>query len=75
MKCSKVNNNFALIFHRKLFIFQVVQNCQKFIIDFGFDHICQIFVKLFSKNMKGGSEKSEILCVGQLVCAEKKSRK
>ena len=24
------------------------------------------------KNMKGGSEKSEILCVGQLACAEKK---
>ena len=53
----------------------MVQNCQKFIIDFGFDHICQIFVKLFSKNMKGGSEKSEILYVGQLARAEKKSRK
>ena len=24
------------------------------------------------KKMKGGSEKSEILCVGQLACAEKK---
>ena len=44
-------------------------------IDFGFDHICQIFEKLFAKNLKGGSEKSEILRVGQLAHAEKKSRK
>ena len=28
-----------------------------------------------AKNMKGGSVKSEILCVGQLARAEKKSRK
>ena len=40
-------------------------------IDFGFDQIRQIF----AKNMKGGSVKSEILCVHQLGCAEKKSRK
>ena len=44
-------------------------------IDFGFDRIRQIFAKLFAKNMKGGSEKCEILCVHQLGCAEKKSRK
>ena len=44
-------------------------------IDFGFDHICQIFSKLFAKNMKVESDKSEILCVGQFACAEKKSRK
>ena len=44
-------------------------------IAFGFDHICQIFEKLFAKNMKGGFVKSEILRVGQLGCAEKKSRK
>ena len=48
-------------------------NFQKFTIDFGFGHIRQIFVKIFAKNMK--SEKSEILCVGQLARAEKKSRK
>ena len=30
---------------------------------------------LFAKNMKGGSEKFENLCVGQLARAEKKSRK
>ena len=41
-------------------------------IDFGFDHIRQIFAKLFAKNMKVGSDKSEILCVGQLARAEKK---
>ena len=39
---------------------------------FGFDHIHQIFAKLFAKNMKGGSDKSEILCVGQLAHAEQK---
>ena len=50
-------------------------NCQEFMIDFGFDHIRQIFKKLFVKNMKGGSEKFETLCVGQLARAEKKSRK
>ena len=44
-------------------------------IDFGFDRIREIFAKLFAKNMKGGSVKSEILCVHQLGCAEKKSRK
>ena len=44
-------------------------------IDFGFDNSRQIFEKLFSKNMKGGSVKSEISNVGQLGCAEKKSRK
>ena len=44
-------------------------------IDFGFDHMRQIFAKLFAKNMKGGSDKSEILCVGQSACAKKKSRK
>ena len=44
-------------------------------IDFGFDHIRQIFKKLFAKNMKGGSGKFENLCVGQLARAEKKSRK
>ena len=42
---------------------------------FGFDHLRQIFEKLFAKNMKGGSDQSEILCVGQLARAEKKSRK
>ena len=52
-----------------------MQNCQKLWLTFGFDHLCQIFEKLFAKNMKGGSGKSEILCVGQLACAEKKSRK
>ena len=41
-------------------------------IDFGFDHIHQIFVKLFAKNMMGVSEKSENLYVGQLAHAEKK---
>ena len=39
-------------------------------IDFGFYHICQIFAKLFAKNMKVGSDKSEILCVGQSARAE-----
>ena len=53
----------------------MMQNCQKFMIDFGFYHICQIFAKLFAKNMKVGSDKSQILCVGQLARAEKKSRK
>ena len=50
-------------------------NCQEFMIDFVFDHIHQIFKKLFAKNMKGGSDKFENLCVGQLARAEKKSRK
>ena len=27
------------------------------------------------KNMKGGSDKSEILCVGQSACAKKENRK
>ena len=48
-----------------------MQNWQKFMIDFGFYHICQIFAKLFAKNMKVGSEKYEILCVHQLGRAEK----
>jgi len=52
-----------------------MQNCQKFMIDFGFDHLRQIFDKLFAKNMKGGSVKSEILFVVQLACAEEISRK
>ena len=34
-----------------------------------------IFAKLFAKNMKGGSDKSEILCVGQSACAKKKVEK
>ena len=34
----------------------MMQNCQKFMIDFGFYHICQIFAKLFAKNMKVGSD-------------------
>ena len=41
-------------------------------IDFGFDRMRQIFARLFAKNMKGGSEKSEILCVGQLARAGEK---
>ena len=48
-------------------------NSQKLIIDLGFYHIRQIFAKLFAKNMKGGSDKFENLCVGQLAHAEKKS--
>ena len=44
-------------------------------IGFGFYHIRQIFAKIFAKNMKGGSDKYEILCVGQLARTEKKSRK
>ena len=48
----------------------MMPNSQKLIIDFGFYHIRQIFAKLFAKNMKGGSEKSEILCVGQLARAQ-----
>ena len=48
------------------------RNSKKFMIDFGFYHIFQIFVKLLAKYMKGGSEKSEILCVGQLARAEQK---
>ena len=39
------------------------------------DHLRQIFEKLFAKNMKGGSDQSEILFAGQLGCAEKKSGK
>ena len=39
---------------------------------FGFDHLRQIFENLFAKNMKGGSDQSEILCVGQSGRAEKK---
>ena len=50
----------------------MMPNSQKLIIDFGFYHICQIFAKLFAKNMKGGSDKSEILCVGQSACAKKR---
>ena len=50
----------------------MMPNCQEFMIDFGFDHIHQIFKKLFAKNMKGGSDKFENLCVGQLARAEKK---
>ena len=46
-----------------------------FMIDFCVFNICQIFEKLFTKNLKGGSVKSEILCVGQVARAEKKSRK
>ena len=41
----------------------MMPNCQEFMIDFGFDHIRQIFKKF------------ETLCVGQLARAEKKSRK
>ena len=41
-------------------------------IDFGFDRVRQIFAKLVAKNMRGSSVKSEILCVHQLGCAEKK---
>ena len=41
-------------------------------IDFG---LRQIITNLFAKKHEWGSEKSEILCVHQLGCAEKKSRK
>ena len=37
-----------------------------------FDQFCQIFVKLFAKNMKGWSGKHEILYVEQSDHAEKK---
>ena len=47
----------------------MMPNSQKLIIDFGFYHICQIFAKLFAKNMKRGSE---ILCVGQSAFTKKK---
>ena len=50
----------------------MMPNSNMSMIDFGFYHIFQIFVKLFAKNMKGGSEKSEVLCVGQLARAEQK---
>ena len=43
-------------------------------IGFGFDGIRQIFAKLFAKNMKGGSDKSEILCVDQSACAKKRRK-
>ena len=36
------------------------------------EHLCQIFVKLFAKNMKSWSVKHEILCVEQSYRAEKK---
>ena len=74
LKCLKENDHYALIFHRKMFIafFLWYKTVKSFWLIFGFDHICQIFEKLYAKNMKGGSEKSEILCVGQLARAEKK---
>ena len=50
----------------------MMSNSKKFMIDFGFYNVFQIFVKLIAKNMKGGSEKSAILCVGQLARAEQK---
>ena len=37
-----------------------------------FDQFCQIFVKLFAKNMKSWSVKHEILCAEQSDRAEKK---
>ena len=40
-----------------------------------FDQFCQIFGKLFAKNMKGWSGKHEILCEEQSDHAEKKRRK
>ena len=46
-----------------------MQNCQKLML-FKFDHLRQIFEKLFAKNMKGGTEKSEMLYVGQLARAK-----
>ena len=40
-----------------------------------FDKFCQIFLKLFAKNMKGWSGKPEILWLEQSDHAEEKSRK
>ena len=57
------------------FFFKWCKTAKSILLIFGFDNSRQIFEKLFAKNMKGGSDKSEILHVGQLGCAEKKSRK
>ena len=48
-----------------------MQNYQKFMIDFGFDHTRQIFEKLSAKYMKGGSVNLKF-CVGQLGKGSKK---
>ena len=40
-----------------------------------FDKFCQIFMKLFAKNMKGWSGKHEILWLEQSDHAERKSKK
>ena len=77
LKCLKVNNNFAVIFHRKTFIlFLSDAKLLKFYDRFlGLIVYVKYLRSFFCKNLKGGSVKSEILCVGQLARAEKKSRK
>ena len=50
-----------------------MQNSPTFRMNIWFHIFCQIFARLFSKkNVKGGSDKYEILCVEQLGRAKKK---
>ena len=49
-----------------------MQKCPNFIMNIWFRIFCQIFAKLFAKNVKGGFGKYEILCADQLGRAEKK---
>ena len=52
-----------------------MQNCPNLEMNIWFHVICQMFAKLFAKNVNGGSDKYEIWCVEQLGCAEKKKLK
>ena len=74
LKCWQVNDHSALIFHRKVIIPFLNDAKLQNVYDWFLGLI--IYVKYLrsylQKNMKGGSEKSEILSVGQLACAEKK---
>ena len=48
-------------------------NSKKFMIDFGFYHIFQIFVKLFANNMKGGLRSLKFCVLANQLVPSKKS--
>ena len=52
----------------------MMQNCPNIETNIWLLIFCQIFAKLFAKNVKGGSDKNEIWCVEQLDRAEKKTQ-
>ena len=56
-------------------LFYMIDNSQKIMPNIFWDQIWPIFAEIFTKNMKGSPDNSEILCVNQIDRDLKKSRK